>query len=537
MNGVVAKPCPLNLRLHEKQVLAFESKATEILYGGAAGGGKSFLMRIAAIVWCATIPGLQVYLFRRVSADLTKNHVEGPKGFRAVLAPWVAEGFCRIVDDQIRFWNGSKIYLCHCEEERHIYKYLGSEIHVLIIDELTTFTETMYRFLRNRVRMVGVTLPKNYEGRFPRILCGSNPGNIGHLFVKQTFIDNRVPFEVTKTSPKEGGMLRQYIPAQLDDNPSMSSDDPGYEDRLEGLGNKQLIRAMRYGDWSVIEGAYFDEWNPLKHVIRSFSIPSHWTRFMAGDWGSAHPFAFGWFAVVPDEMDVDVKLIVGARDDYSPAYQNNLPANSIVMYREWYGSRGHNNVGLKMPAEEAADGINDREMSEPRDERGRARIAFRKLDPSCFISQSGPTIAERMATRQVFFDRADNSRIPIRGSMGGWDQLRARLLGDARRDESGDIDWNIGRPMLYFFESCIDTIRTLPAMQHDPHKPEDVHKIGEDHLADMVRYAVMSRPYSRPVGRPVPDRIVSVGAENQLRISDVLGEDEPMPRRRSSGRI
>lgn len=91
--------------------MAFASDATEELYGGAAGGGKSHLMRVAAITWCSEIPGLQVYLFRRISDDLVKNHMEGPQGFRAMLAGWVACGFATIVEDQIRFWNGSRIYL------------------------------------------------------------------------------------------------------------------------------------------------------------------------------------------------------------------------------------------------------------------------------------------------------------------------------------------------------------------------------------------------------------------------------------------
>jgi hypothetical protein len=162
----------INLSLHPKQGVALRSPATEVLYGGAAGGGKSHLMRVCAILWCAAIPGLQVYLFRRIREDLFKNHMEGPHGFRAVLAPWVNCKFCRIVDDEIRFWNGSKIYLCHCKDEKDIYKYQGAEIHVLLIDELTHFTDTMYRFLRNRVRMVGLDLPRNYAGTFPRILCG-----------------------------------------------------------------------------------------------------------------------------------------------------------------------------------------------------------------------------------------------------------------------------------------------------------------------------------------------------------------------------
>lgn len=241
----------LDFSLHPKQMSALESKATEILYGGAAGGGKSHLMRIAAILWCTAIPGLQVYLFRRIRDDLVKNHVEGPNGFRAMLAGWVECKFVEIVEDEIRFWNGSKIYLCHCKDEKDRFKYQGAEIHVLLIDELTHFTDVIYRFLRNRVRMVGITLPEAYRGKFPRIVCGANPGGIGHQFVKTTFIDGVRPMQAYFTPKSEGGMLRQYIPARLEDNPSMASSDPGYEARLHGLGSDALVRAMRYGDWDI----------------------------------------------------------------------------------------------------------------------------------------------------------------------------------------------------------------------------------------------------------------------------------------------
>ena len=96
-SGLVA----LDLNLHHKQGQAFQSEATELLYGGAAGGGKSHLMRTASIVWAAEIPGLQIYLFRRIRDDLVKNHMEGPKGYRAMLAPWQAAGLVNIVEDDI----------------------------------------------------------------------------------------------------------------------------------------------------------------------------------------------------------------------------------------------------------------------------------------------------------------------------------------------------------------------------------------------------------------------------------------------------
>jgi hypothetical protein len=463
-------PDALNLHLHPKQWEAFETTATECLYGGAAGGGKSHLMRIAAVVWCSSIPGLQVYLFRRIRDDLNKNHMEGPKGFRAMLASWVNQGWCTIVEDEIRFWNGAKIYLCHCKDEKDIYKYQGAEIHVLLIDELTHFTESMYRFLRNRVRMVGVTIPPQYVGQFPRILCGANPGNVGHLWVKATFVSSGIPMEKRLTAAGEGGMVRQYIPARLEDNPSMTVDDPGYEMRLEGLGSAALVQAMRWGDWDVIEGAFFDCWDYKRHVVRPFEIPSDWIRFRSGDWGSAKPFSFGWWAIVNEQ--------------YNTPDGQRLPRGCMVRYREWYGmTPGKPNVGLKMHAEPVGKELWQLEQNDP-------KLKYGVLDPAAFSEDGGPSIAERITKGsggKVHFIRADNKRVPGRGAMGGWDQMRSRLVGDTD-----------GNAMLVMFSTCIDSIRTIPALQHDPLKPEDLDSDMEDHAADETRYACMSRPWNVP---------------------------------------
>lgn len=470
-------PDALNLHLHPKQWEAFETKATECLYGGAAGGGKSHLMRICAVVWCTSIPGLQVYLFRRIRDDLNKNHMEGPKGFRAMLASWVEQGWCSIVEDEIRFWNGAKIYLCHCKDEKDIYKYQGAEIHVLLIDELTHFSEMMYRFLRNRVRMVGIVLPPQYVGQFPRILCGANPGNVGHLWVKTTFVTSATPMKLRSMPANDGGMLRQYIPARLEDNPSMTVDDPGYEMRLEGLGSATLVRAMRWGDWDVIEGAFFDCWNPLRHVVRPFEIPKDWVRFRSGDWGSAKPFSFGWWAIVADTYRTETVI---------------LPRGCMVRYREWYGMQsGKPNVGLKLHAEKVGEGLCGLEKND-------APVSYGVLDPAAFSQDGGPSIAERMFTgsgSKILFRRADNARVPGRGAMGGWDQVRSRMIGD------GD-----GRPMVVCFSTCFDSIRTIPALQHDTARPEDLDSDMEDHAADEWRYACMSRPWNRDLHNVEPIR-------------------------------
>lgn len=444
MSNLDSRKAEIAFRLHAKQGVAIETPATEVLYGGAAGAGKSLLMRAAAIMWCGMIPGLQVYLFRRLRDDLVKNHIEGPQGLRMLLAPWVRGGLVDIVEDEIRFWNGSKIYLCHCKDEKDRFKYLGAEIHVLLIDELTTFTDTIYRFLRSRVRMAGVVLPPEFVGRFPRILCGSNPGNVGHGWVKAAFIDARPPLQMERVSSAEGGMLRQFIPAKLADNPSL--DPVEYGEKLEGLGSPALVKAMRDGDWNVVVGAFFPEFSTEIHVIEPRSLPAYWQRFRAFDWGSARPFSVGWYAVSDGELP-------------------EFPRGALIRYREWYGAAKDvngatvPNVGLRLTAEEIADGIAEREKDDVYGNRVMAGVA----DPSIFSEDGGPSHADRMAARKVFFRPADNARVARLGAMGGWDQLRARLKGDGER------------PALFIFSTCLDLIRTLPALQHDDGRPEDIN--------------------------------------------------------------
>lgn len=445
-------------------------------------------MRAAAITWCTEISGLQVYLFRRISEDLVKNHIEGPKGLRALLAQWVNDGLVVIVEDEIRFWNGSKIYLCHCKDEKDRFKYLGAEMHVLLIDELTTFTEVIYRFLRSRVRAVGITIPEKYTGSFPRVLCSSNPGNIGHHWVKAGFIDGAEAMQVREMKDGEGGMMRQFIPAKLQDNPSMAQDDPGYRQRLRGLGSPQLVKAMEDGDWNVIAGAFFPEFSTDQHVIAPLELPEHWLRFRAADWGSAKPFSIGWYAVSEGELP-------------------QFPRGALIKYREWYGMQPDRpNEGLRMTAEEVASGIVERD-----DEERLFPYPHSVMDPAAFARDGGPSIAERMyvgSGHRVAWREADNKRVAQRGAMGGWDQLRARLKGEE------------GLPMIYFFSTCVHTIRTLPALQHDESRAEDVDTDGEDHAGDETRYACMSRPYLRkqPLAEVSPEAALMRHGTESLRL-------------------
>ena len=192
------------------------------------------------------------------------------------------------------------------------------------------------------------------------------------------------------------------------------------------------------------------------------------------DWGSAKPFAVLWLAV-SDGVDTPV------------------PRGALVVYREWYGSTGEPNVGLQLPAQEVGQGIKARD--------GEEKILDEVLDPSAFSHDGGPSIAERMG---LGWRRADNSRVAQRGAMGGWDEVRARLRG------------NEGKPALYIFATCPHLIRTLPALQHDTLKPEDVDTDGEDHAPDALRYGCMSRPFTRDAPNTPPPKWPTQLTVNEL---------------------
>ena len=450
----------MELNLHDKQVEAFLSPANEILYGGAAGGGKSHLMRVFAIYCAITIPNLQVYLFRRKSEDLKKNHLEGAGGFRVLLKDYVDAGECKINDslNQIVFSNNARIHLCHCQHEKDVYNYQGAEIHLLLIDELTHFTEFIYKFLRGRVRLGGLKIPDDFPSPMPKIICGSNPGGIGHDFVKETFINAKNALDLYQMPPMEGGMIRQFIPAKLDDNPTMTENDPLYKYKLMSLGGS-LAEAMLDGNWDCVEGAFFDSYSKTKHVLSSVPIPKHWYRVRAFDWGYSRPFCVLWGAV----SDGDIVKLDGV-DTY-------IPKGAIVIYREYYGCTGKANVGLKLTASEIAEGVNNYQNGE--------EIGDMVADPAIFDQSSGKSIAEQMAEEKVYWRKADNKRMP------GWQQIRERLKG---------ID---DKPLLFIFDTCKHLLRTLPIMIYDISKPEDIDTDLEDHAVDTLRYLCMSRPITR----------------------------------------
>ena len=444
--GFVPQPGP--------QLAFIQCPADIVVYGGARGGGKTYAS--LGEFWIHSEdygPAARGLMVRKTREDLKDAINTGTRMFGRAAAWREKGGF-------FAFTNGARLYCAYLETDKDAENYQGWSLTRVYVEELTQYATSgpIFRLL--------ATL-RSPEGVPCQLRATCNPGGVGHHWVKNWIIDNG-PY--TTTIDPETGLSRVFIPAKVTDNPALLANDPNYVAKLKASGTPQLVRAWLEGDWNVIEGAFFPEFSTARHVISPFVIPHDWTKFRSMDWGSAHPFSVGWWAVVQDDRQHDGMT---------------LPREAIVRYREYYGMQpGKPNEGLKLPAERVAQEIVSRETFSGM----REKINYSVLDPAAFAVISGPSIAETMLRNGVVFRRADNSRTSRDKRMGGFDQIRGRLLGDKE-----------GRPMIYFFETCRDLIRTLPMMQHDPNRPEDMDSDGEDHAVDDLRYACLSRPFlTRP---------------------------------------
>lgn len=438
----------------------------ELLYGGARGGGKSdlllgdFLQDVGRYGkdWCGI-------LFRRTYPEIQEIIRRSHEIYPQTGAEY------KSVDKEWIWPNGAVLRLRFLEREQDSSRYQGHSFSWIGWDELTQWpSDAPYKLIRACLRWAGADVPTK------RIRASANPGGPGHGWVKALFIDP-APAGYVPIEDKETGMVRMFIPARVGDNKILLQRDPGYIDRLKGVGSPDLVRAWLEGDWTVVRGSYYPEFGQ-DHIVAPFEIPPTWSRFRSFDWGSMRPFSVGWWAISDGTGD--------------------YPANALIRYREWYGASAPN-VGLKLTVEQVAEGIAFRS--------GKEKYSYSVADPAIFKTDGGPSMGERMRNSGVLFRPADNRRVP------GWDQVRQRLLGEEK-------------PMLYVFSTCVDFIRTFPALQHDIHKPEDIDTEGEDHVADEVRYAVMSRPYQRPIAKPKDMR----GADD-MTLNELFGLEKSLPKK------
>lgn len=457
----------MELPLHPKQLKFVQSLANEVFFGGAAGGGKSYVLRADAIIWCMQVPGIQVYLFRRLYKDLLRSHMAGPSSFPMLLREFIDDKLVRInySANEIIFSNGSKVILAHIQHESDLENYLSQEINIALFDEASTFTEKMYRFIRSRVRIGGLHIPEQFVGRLPRIGLASNPRGPLHSYLKNGWVDVAEPGTVFTAPMLDGGMLREYIPSKIDDNPTLTSNDPQYKERLMGLGDPDIVLAYLEGDWNAVEGAALGMWDSAVHIMAPFDIPFSWKIKRGYDYGYSAPYSVLWMAISNGESYLN-------RD----GQECTLPKGSCIFIREMYGDDGQEH-GLKENVRLTAQKI---KMVETVDLSGKV-ISKGPADTSIFNAEQGPSIATTMAEEGVSWAKANKkpgSRII------GLSTIRNMLTESTKSMPE--------RPCMYIFNTCPRLISHLPLLSVDEKSGEDVETTGQpDHDYDVVRYLLL----------------------------------------------
>ncbi len=436
----------------------------EVLFGGAAGGGKSDAL-VAEALRQIHKPWYKGLIIRKTYPQLLEII---DKAYR--LYPQIDPKAKYNRSEHVwTFRNGAKVIFGSMHTPADKIKYQGQAYDFIGFDELTHFTWEEYEYLLSRNRPNG-----------PGMLCyvrgTANPGGVGHGWVKDRFITpvppmttiwDEVKFIERDGSIRKRRMSRIFVPSFVQDNPALLRNDPNYVFKLASMSEAKK-KALLYGDWDSYEGQVFREWRNDPdhyidrvgtHVIEPFDIPRHWRIYRSFDWGFAKPFSVGWWAV----------------DQEGIAYR----------VKEWYGCKPNEpNTGLEMDMSDVALEILRQEKNDPLF-RGKRITGI--ADPAIWNRQTGQSIAEIAEKVGVYFDKADNERI------AGLAQVHERLK--FRAD---------GRPRLYVFNTCRDFIRTIPSLVYDEKKVEDVNTEGEDHIYDECRYFCMANVIAARV-TPPPD--------------------------------
>lgn len=446
VNDAIWTPTP-------KQGVALACPVFEMMYGGAAGGGKTdfllndFLPQLHAATKRQQETGLRTRghaLLIRKDFGRLRDLINRAHYLFPLISPEVR---WREQDHSFTFPCGYSYEFGHLEGPQDHQKYLGQEYSWLGFDQVEEIPEDQYRFLKLRVRS-----SEPFLQPLLRVRSTANPLGRHAEWVKKRFVEPcregyKIISETVQTS--QGPVVRErvFIPATLRDNPHLP---PEYEAELMAAP-EHYRRAYLDGDWDVTPGSFFgDVFDPKIIVCDPFELPKTWEVFRAADWGTRAPACCLWIAI-----DNDGNLIV-VEELYCPGQTGTIFGKKILEIEEkwgWTDSRGSKLHGYI-------------------DHQGRTSQGA-----------EGPTPVEAMLEMGISWFDADKER------KTGWAEVRRRLM-----DRSGPA----GRtPGLRIFRNCINIIRQLPNLVARDDDPDDIDSKQEDHAADALRYGVMSRPMAR----------------------------------------
>ena len=423
----------------EKQKLFLLDTHKYVAFGGARGGGKSWSVRTKAKILALKYSGIRQLIVRRTYPELISNHVNQLRAELIGIAKYNDK------DKVLKFPNGSTINFMYCAKDADLDRLQGVEYDIIYLDEATQLSEYQMRAITACLRGVN-DFPK-------RVYFTANPGGQGHGYIKRLFIDKQ--FEESE-NPND----YSFIQSLVTDNKALMESQPDYIKQLEALPPK-VREAWLYGRWDVYEGQFFESFieNPgpeaiLKtgldaetlrrqhrycHVIPPIDLSAGdargWTICRSYDFGYAKPFSCAWWAV-----------------DYE---------GTIYRILELYGCTRTPNEGVKWTPDKQAEEIAKVEREHPW---LRGKQITGVADPAIWDASRGESVADTMMKRGIYFTPGDNSRI------NGWMQCFYRLQMDEE-----------GYSRMYVFDNCKAFRRTIPLLQYDDHKVEDLDTDGEDH--------------------------------------------------------
>jgi hypothetical protein len=431
----------------------------ETLYEGTRGNGKSIclLMDFAQFVGRGFGSHWKGIIFRE-EFDRLAELIDLSYEYFSQIFPYANYN---ISEHTWYFDTGEKLLFRYAKNESDYWKFHGKSYPFIGWDELTSWANLkLYIKTMSLCRSSYPGMPRHY-----RSTC--NPYGIGHNAVKYRFIDPAPAGVVIEEKDEETGEIRERvrIHGDISENIILLKNDPEYIKNLQ-LQPEIIRRAWLEGDWDIVAGGMFDDvWDSKVHIVEPFEIPPTWKIDRSFDWGSSKPYSVGFWA---ESDGCDVKLPDGSLRD--------TQRGDLFRIAELYGWTGKPNEGTRELAVEVA-----RKILNYQKELGRA-INPGPADSSIYTIENGNSIAGDMERAGIRWTRANKSS----GSrINGWEMLRERLKNSISREGPG----------LYVFDTCRQFIRTVPVLPRDKKQADDVDTEAEDHIADEVRYRVLSKTY------------------------------------------